>query len=182
MKQTSTTAFLLTFLVALLVLVAAVVFLARDNQDLEQKTADLSTEQAISQAVNEQLNTDLAVRESALDTSEAARDTLENEIAGHIRQVEVLSTQVAEQEANVAQAEAAVNQPDIQLFIFSPTDGATVVPNADIEFFIAAYADDGVADINVTLNGEPFQSYQAEGQLSTVLRFNWVPLKLKMHF
>ncbi len=175
MRQTSTTAFLLAFLVALLVLVAAVVFLARNNQVLEEQTADLATEQALSMTVNEQLSTDLAVRDSALDTAEAARDTLANEIAEHIRQVEALSTQVAQQETNVVEAEAAVNQPDIQLFIFSPTDGAVVSPNVNIEFFIAAYADDGVANINVTLNGEPFQSYQAEGQTSTVLRFNWMP-------
>jgi hypothetical protein len=175
MKQSSTTAFLLAFLVALLVLVAAVVFLARDNEVLEQQTAELTSEQVILSAARDQLTTDLAVRESALDTAEAARDTLANEIAGHVRQVEALSTQVAQQEANVAEAEAAVNQPNIQLFIFSPTDGAVVAPNASIEFFIAAYADDGVANILVTLNGQPFQSYQADGQTSTVLRFKWTP-------
>lgn len=172
MKRSSTTAFLLAFLVALLVLVAAVVFLARDNQVLEQQTDELESEQNILTAARDQLTTDLAVRESALDTAEAARDSLATEVAGHTQEIELLSTQVAQQEIN---AEEAANVASVRLFIFSPNDGAVVLPNANIEFFIAAYAENGVGNIQVTLNGEPWQSYQADGQRSTVLRFTWTP-------
>ena len=175
MKRSSTTTVLLAFLVALLVLFAAVVFLARDNRVLDQRTDELESGQAVLTAVRDQLTTDLAVRESALDTAEAARDSLATEIAANIQEIEALSTQVAQQETNVEEAEAAANEASIQLFIFSPNDGAVVFPNATIEFFIAAYAGDGVANIQVTLNGEPWQSYQADGQPSTVLRFNWTP-------
>lgn len=175
MRQTSTSAYLLAFLVALLILVAAVVFLARDNQVLERETDELATEQAILAADRDQLSNDLAVRESALDTAETAQATLATENAGHIQEVEMLSTQVAQQEANATEAVTAANEPEIRLYIFSPNDGAVVAPNDDVDFLIAAYADSGVANIIVTLNGEPWQSYIAEGQTSPVLRFNWTP-------
>jgi hypothetical protein len=175
MKKSSTTAFLLAFLVALLVLVAAVVFLARDNRVLEERKADLESEQAILATNNNQLSEDLAVRESALDTAETARSALANEIEGYISEVETLTTRVAEQEANTAEAEAAGNEPGIQLFIFAPRDGAVVIPKNEIQVLIGAFADDGVATIDVTVNGESRPTFQAEGQASPVLTFNWTP-------
>ncbi|MFZ0543960.1 MAG: hypothetical protein WAM60_00885 [Candidatus Promineifilaceae bacterium] len=175
MRQTSTTAILLTFVTTLLILVAAVVFLARDKEVLEQQTGELESEQTVLTAARDQLNNDLAVRESALDTAEATRDTMATEIAGQLDAIEALSTQVAQQEAIASEAEAAANQPKIQLFLFASNNGAEVLPTDNIELFVAAYADDGIDNIQVTLDGDPWQSYQGGGDLSTILRFTWTP-------
>jgi hypothetical protein len=44
-----------------------------------------------------------------------------------------------------------------------------------IEFFIAAQAAGGVDHIDITINGEAFRSFPAEGQTDSVVRFDWIP-------
>ena len=79
MRSSKLIAILLTFLTLLLILASAVVFLVNRNRDLDQQTAELSAEREAIELTRVFLESDLAVLESAYESSGATREAIAQE-------------------------------------------------------------------------------------------------------
>ena len=146
MKQATFIAILLAFLMFLLVLAAAVVFLVMENREQDQALTVASTERAGLAATREQLVSDLVVRDAALDASAATREAFINLVEQDEEQIAALEERLSQQSASISQAEGALQELAVQLFIFSPKDGAIVPPGEPIELAIGAIAESGVGE------------------------------------
>jgi hypothetical protein len=175
MKQATFIAILLTFLMLLLVLAAAVVFLVMENRDQEQALAVATTEQAALNATREQLLSDLVVRDAALDASSATREAFAELVEQDKQQIAILEEKLSQQSDSISQAEGALQELSIQLFIFSPKDGATVPPGEAIELVIGAIAEGGLESVALSINEEELDRFPAEGSKLFTLRTEWTP-------
>jgi hypothetical protein len=175
MKQATFIAILLAFLMFLLVLAAAVVFLVMENREQDQALTVASTEQASLTGTREQLASDLAVRDAALDASGATREAFDNLFEQDRQQIAALEEQLSQQSASISQAEGALQEMAVQLFIFSPKDGANVPPAEPIELIVGAIAESGLESVTLTVNGEELERIPAEGSKHFTLRTEWTP-------
>lgn len=175
MRRSSTTAILLTLFMLLMVLSAAVVFLAMRNRNLQQEVEVGEQNQASQAATRDSLASELLVREAAIDTIAATRETLANQVALEEQQVEGLEAQVDKQAESLANAESQLKQLEAQVFIFSPKDGAIVTPAEPLDILVAARAAEGVDGIEVSINDEDTEFHSAEGQNAFTVRIPWTP-------
>ncbi len=175
MKQTTFIALLLTFVMVILVLVAAVVFLVQRNRNAEGETMVQGAEEATIAAQSEQLSTDLAVRQAALESAEATRSALESLVIGEQQQIHDLEQELEKNEAALQQAGEELEELSVQLFIFSPKEGAIVPPLQPLVLFIAARADAGVESIAISINDENLLQFSADGQPTYTVRTEWTP-------
>jgi hypothetical protein len=175
MKQTSFIAILLTLLMFLLVTIAAVVFLVQRNQELSQAVEVQSSDQEALAKMSEEMATDLAVRKAALESAEATREALAGQIETDRAQIQDLEEELNQTESTLSQTENKLQDRAVQLFIFSPKDGAMVPPLEPVELFVAARSDAGVETIEITVDGETLVRYPSEGQPTSTLRTEWTP-------
>jgi len=175
MKQTTFIALLLTFVMVIMVLVATVVFLAQRNRSMAGETITEEAEGATTEAQSEQLSTDLAVRQAALDSAEATRSALETQVTGDQQQIQDLEQELEESEAALQQASEELENLAVQLFIFSPKEGAVVPPLEPLILFIAGRSDTGLESIDISINDEKLLQFPAEGQPSYTIRTEWIP-------
>ena len=164
MKSTTFIAILLTFLMLLLVAVAAAFFLWQGQQDLR---SDLQLQQAEingqEQMINELQNT-AAAREMAQSTDEARVTALETELLGAQDQLATRDAELAEALATLQAEPEATNTPDAQpapgqgpppLEILFPTFGTTVSSDANLPIIVIAAAAEGIANIEVQVGDRP---------------------------
>jgi hypothetical protein len=175
MKQATFIAILLTFLMFLLVLTAAVVFLVMENREQDQALAVATTEQAGLTATRDKLVSDLVVRQAALDSAGATREAFADLVDQDRQQIEGLEDRLNQQSASISQAEGALEELAIQLFVFSPKDGADIPPAEPIELVIGAVAEGGLESVAVSINGEDLERFPAEGLKVYTLRTEWTP-------
>lgn len=175
MKQTSFIAILLTILMLLLVMIAAVVFLVQRNQELTQMVNIQSSDQETMVEMSEDMATDLAVRQAALESAEATREALAGQITVDQERIQELKEGLSQTESSLSQAESEIQDLAIQLFIFSPKDGAVVPPLEPVELFVAARSDAGIETIEITIDGEILVRYPSEGQPTSTIRTEWAP-------
>jgi hypothetical protein len=175
MKQTTFIALLLTFVMVIMVLVAAVVFLVQRNRNVAGETLAQEAEEATTAAQSEQLNTDIAVRQAALESAEATRSALESQVTGDQQQIQDLEQDLEENEAALQQAGEELEELAVQLFIFSPKESAIVPPLEPLVLFIAARADAGVESIVISINERKLSQFPAEGQPTYTVRTEWTP-------
>jgi|GEM_PF-1675735 len=175
MKQTSFIAILLTILMLLLVMIAAVVFLVQRNQELTQMVEIQSSDQETMVEMSEDMATDLAVRQAALESAEATREALAGQITVDQERIQELKEELSQTESSLSQAESEIQDLAIQLFIFSPKDGAVVPPLEPVELFVAARSDAGIETIEITIDGEILVRYPSEGQPTSTIRTEWAP-------
>jgi len=173
MRSSKLIAILLTFLTLLLILTSAVVFLVNRNRDLDQQTAELSAEREAIELTRVFLESDLAVLESAYESSGATREAIAQEFS----QTEaLLSTVQAVQTGPGSPAEnnaASVYEDTIELFIFAPNDGDVVRPLDSITIYIAASAEEGIDRIVLEIDSEDPVSYAANGLITYTLPVYW---------
>lgn len=177
MKQATFIAILLTFLMFLLVLAAAVVFLLMENREQDQALTDATNERAGLNATREQLASDLAVRDAALDAASVTREAFAGLVEQNEQQITLLEEQLSQQSTSISQAEGALEELAIQLFIFSPKDGATVPPGEPIELVIGAVAASGLENLALSINENELDRFPAEGSKLFTLRTEWTPLE-----
>lgn len=175
MKQTSIIAILLTLLMVLLVMVAAVVFLVQRNQELTRTVEVQSSDQEALVEMSEEMASDLTVRQAALESAEATREALVGQLATDQEQIQELEEQLSQTESALSQIESEFQDLTVQLFIFSPKDGAVVPPLEPVELFVAARSDAGVEIIEIAVDGETLVRYPSEGQHTSTIRTEWVP-------
>jgi len=175
MKQTTFIAILLTFLMLLLVSVAAVIFLFQRNQALEQTTAVQSNNQASIRMTAEHLGSDLAVRQGALESVEATREALSGELTIQSGDAQELEIQLEERQAELSQVENELENLAFQLFIFSPKDEAVVQPKESIEIIVAVQAGEGISNIQLFANSELLADYSAGGHTTATFGTEWIP-------
>ena len=175
MKQATFIAVLLTFLMLLLVLAAAVVFLVMENNEQDQALSAAVTEQAGQVATREQLASDVVVRDAALDAAAATSEALASRVEQDRQQIDGLEERLNQQSASIRQAEGALQELAVQLFVFSPRDGALIPPGEPIELVIGAMADSGLESVAVSIDGEELERIPAEGAKSFSLRAEWTP-------
>ncbi len=175
MKQTTFIAILLTILMLMLVLVATVVFLAQKNQTLDQQVAKQLADQSALKATADQMASDLLVRDAALTSAESTRHALEGQAVDDQQQIQDLADQLQQREQALSQAGSELEDLAVQLFIFSPKEGAVVPPNEPIEIFVAARSEAGVESIRLTVNDDLLADYPGEGQSIATVRTEWTP-------
>jgi hypothetical protein len=175
MRRASTTAILLTLFMLLMVLSAAVVFLAMGNRNLQQEVEVGEQDQASQAATRDSLASELLVREAAIDAITATREALASQVALEEQQVEGLEAQVDKQAESLADVESQLEQLEAQVFIFSPKDGAIVTPAESLDILVAARAAEGVDGIEVSINDEDTEFHSAEGQNAFAVRIPWTP-------
>ncbi len=157
----------------LLVLASAVVFLANRNRNLDQQATELSAEREAIELTRAYLESDLAVLESAYESSGATREAITQEF----NQTEaLLSTVQAEQSTPGTQADngsGLVHENMVDLVFFSPNDGDVVRPMDSVTIYLAARAEEGVDRIELAIDGEDPVSYPANGLITFTLPVRW---------
>lgn len=175
MKQTSIVGTLLTLLMFLLVLVAAVVFLASRKQALE---TDLQSErQAVTDlnATREQLESDLAVRQAAFEAADATRAALATSVEDLDGQIAELGSQLSQQQTMLDQALSDLQQKAVQVFIFSPKEGAIIPPDQAVEVLVAARAEAELDSVALSVDDNPPVRYPAVGMHTFTAKIEWKP-------
>ena len=175
MKQSTFIAILLTFLMFLLLLTAAVVFLAQRNQEFEQIAEVRATDEATLITMSEQMASDLAVRQAAIESAEATREALSGQVTAGQQEIEKLEEELDLKSTDLSQAGSDLQELAVQLFIFSPKEGAVVPPLEPLELFFAASSESGLESLEITIDDELLAQYPAEGQLAHTVRTEWTP-------
>jgi hypothetical protein len=173
MRSSKLIVILLTFLMLLLVLASAVVFLANRNRDLDRQATELSADREAIELTRSYLESDLAVLESAYESSGATREAITQEF----NQTEaLLSTAQAEQAtAGTPPEDGAgfIHENRVDLVFFSPNDGDVVQPMDSITIYLAARAKEGIDRIEIAIDGEDPVSYPANGLITYTLPVRW---------
>lgn len=173
MRSSKLIAILLTFLMLLLVLASAVVFLANRNRNLDQQATELSAEREAIELTRAYLESDLAVLESAYESSGATREAITQEF-NHAEAL--LSAAQSEQSTPDTQADngsGLVHENMVDLVFFSPSDGDVVRPMDSVTIYIAARAAEGVDRIELAIDGDDPVSYPANGLITFTLPVRW---------
>lgn len=179
MRKNSTLAIWLTLIMLLLVSAAAVFFLFQRNAQLEKDLRLSELEhgrtEAAAMATRDNLSSDLAVRQAALDAAAATRDTLEAEAELRDQRAQELESAQAQQEQSLAEAEAALQSLSLQAFIVSPADGATVPPLEELDIIVTARANAGLNTLLITADHQEIARLPADGQNVITAQANWTP-------
>jgi hypothetical protein len=157
----------------LLVLGSAVVFLSARNSELEGQTESLSGRSMEVEATRSQLESDVAVLESAYDAAAATRSASVDQI----RSFEAELESVRQNQVEIESAQIAIEEvpEDItpRLLILAPKDGAVVRPLETVTIYLAAWAKSGVGHIDLSIDNGEVVSYPASGLLTFTLPVQW---------
>ncbi len=173
MRRSNLVAILLVFLMLLLVLTSAVVFLSNRNRELEQQAEELSEEREAMTVTRSHLESDLAVLESAYEASGATREAFGNQMHSTEATLEAVLSTARPAEPSPSQTEEETPELAPQLIIFAPSDGAVVRPLETITLYIVALAGEGVDRVELVIDdGEPVL-YPAGGLITFTLPVRW---------
>ena len=193
MRSSKTIAILLTFLMLLIVLGAAVVFLVNRNSELDQLAEIAAFEREALVVTRTQLESDLVVLVSAYEAAGATRDasikqnlSIEATLEAYLAisaESELSGSDAALSDESPAEESLSESSPGVlvvgepepktQLFIFSPNDGEVLHPLDTITLYLAAHSEEGVDRIEVMIDdGEP-ALYPAGGLITFTLPVYW---------
>ena len=171
MKSSTFTGILLTFVMLLVVAVAAFIFLFTRQQQLVKETATLT-------AVSDDLRQELAETGLALTAAESTREAtiaalataqdneimLEGELVQSDEETAVLQSERDELAGQLADATASLAALEIEnetmkgqfpfVKIVTPVDGDVLPPGEPVDLLVVAYDPLGVTAVNLTLDGQ----------------------------
>jgi hypothetical protein len=175
MKQTSFIGALLTLLMFLLVLAAAVFFLADRKSDLEATLAQSRADGRGLEATRDQLASEVAVRQAAYDSAEGTRAALTTQVEVQVEAAATLEAalEMAQHEATAVAERLA--ESSVEVFIFSPRDGAILSPGQTVELIVAAQAEGTLETVTLSVNDQVLETYPVEGQAHFTNRVQWIP-------
>lgn len=171
MKSTTFIGILLTFLMAILVLASAIVFLWQGRQQMHDQIAGLETEVAMlsdaqiraeanlaaESAARATAQADLSTRQAEFDRSEQESIALQQEVAALASQLTRVSMTVT-----VTPDPAALDAPRLYLFL---EPAGTVPINSIVDYTIIIGHPAGIARGTIFVNNEVFNNFQANGLL-----------------
>jgi hypothetical protein len=172
MKRSNLGAILLTFLMLLLVLTSAVVFLANRNRELDEQANNLTEISDVRMVTRSQLESDLAVLESAYESAGATIEASDSQLVSSKATLEAVVSRSAA-EASPTPAEELLLDPEPQLLIFAPSDGAAIRPLETITLYMAAHDRGGIDRIELVINGGQPILYPAGGLITFTLPVRW---------
>ncbi len=175
---------LLTFLMALLVLVAAVVFLWQGRQTLLERNETLQMQATASEATRLRLETNLGAEQSSLATTQAMLatrgaefDLSEQEIIDLQQEVTALQAQL---EAGglltitLTPPAASTEPPTVEIAL--PVTGTTVTTGTQVDVIVLVHHPAGVAEVTISVNGVAIETVQVGDRLGAVIRRNFPPV------
>jgi hypothetical protein len=175
---------LLTFLMALLVLVAAVVFLWQGRQTLLERNETLQVEATAIEADRLGLEAGLGSEQAALATTQALLATRGAEF--DLSQQEIIDLQ---QEVTALQAQleagglltitltppaASAEPPTVEIAL--PVTGTTVATGTPVDVIVLVHHPAGVAEVNISVNGVSIETVQVGDRLGAIIRRNFPPV------
>lgn len=180
MKQTAVIGLLLTFLMALIVLAAAFLFLFQGRQVLEQRLETAQAETTARQQELLQVEATMSAVIIAQATAEAENFILEGQLVQSEQEIARLRAQLAILTATLTQTDVltpttpqAVSVPFIA--IISPTNGMVFTTGQAIEVRVVAHDAAGIAAIALTANENAIGTFQAEEQTIFFVQHMWRP-------
>lgn len=184
MRSNSTTIIWLALIMLLMVGAAAIFFLVQRNTQLEtdlqeadQQAMAAQATSVASAATRDQLLSDVNVRQAALNSASATRDTLATEAELNASRNQELESALAQQDNSLAEAQATLQALALQVTIIAPADGATVPPLEQLDIMATVRSDAGLDRVTVTVGGQPIVQLPADGQNSMNVRAGWAPLE-----
>ena len=179
MKSTTAIALILGLIMLLLVMVAAFVFLFQGRNTLEEQRNSAQVEVTALQDSLSQANANMSVAlstrsavEDALATAVSDAVILEGQLVESQQEVDDLMAQLANASDTVAATETT-EAPKVAILL--PVDGATVPVNAVVRIVIAAADSNGITAVNVLLNDEPLQEFDAGDVPLFTTKIEWTP-------
>lgn len=184
MNRSAVIGTLLTFLMALLVLVAAVVFLWQGRQTLLEHNETFQMQATASEATRLRLETNLGAGQSTLATTQAMLATRGAEF--DLSQQEIIDLQ---QEVTALQAQleagglltitltppaASSEPPTVELAL--PVTGITVTTGTPVDVIVLVHHPAGVAAVTISVNGVAIETVQVGDRLAAVIRRNFPPV------
>ena len=193
MQSSKTTAILLTFLMLLIVLGSAVVFLVNRNRELDQLAEMAASERDAVVVTRTHLESDLVVLDSAYEAAGATRDASVRQNISIEATLEAYLAISAESELSGSDAAPSDEspkdesssdsslvvmvedepEPKTQLFMFSSSDGDVVHPLETITLYMAAFSEDGVDRIELVIDDGETVIYPAGGLITFTLPVRW---------
>lgn len=175
---------LLTFLMALLVLVAAVVFLWQGRQTLLERNEAFQAQATASEATRLRLETNLGAEQASLATTQAMLATRGAEFDLSQQEIVDLEQEVA---ALRAQLEAgglltitltppadSAEPPTVEIAL--PVTGTTVTTGTPVDVVVLVHHPAGVAEVNISVNGVSIETVQVGDRRGAVIRRNFPPV------
>ena len=168
MKQSTSTAIVLTLLMLLLVLGAAFVFSYQSQQTLMQQAAILRTSEATLQSsaaqTSSQLTDETATRTAVaeiLATTEAEQIMLEGQLVERQQEIETLTGDLTNSQTQLDDVAAALNQIEQQrlaqrplVSLILPQKDVVFLADEPVDFVIAASDLNGVNRVDLVIDGE----------------------------
>ncbi|MGD8586729.1 MAG: hypothetical protein PVJ75_15380 [Chloroflexota bacterium] len=182
MRRNSTTAIWLALIMLILVSAAAVFFLVQRNTQLEtdlqeadRQAAEAQATSDASAATRDRLLSDVDVRQAALNSVSATRDTLAAEAELNAGRTQELESALAQQADTLADAQATAQALALQVAIIAPTGDATVPPLDPLDIMATVRSDAGLDRVSVTVDGQLIVQLPADGQNTMNVRAGWAP-------
>lgn len=159
----------LTFLMIFLVVFAGFIFALQGRDELREEVAAL--EVTVEDSAESMTNlASTATAEAAMFADAAAtREALSAELNTNQITLEAAQNELAI--TPIATDEPTIQRPMIA--IFSPEAEVTIDPNEPLELLISVSDPQGVAQVTVMLNDEPFDVYNAERQTLYSVKETW---------
>lgn len=172
MKATTFIAILLTMLMALLVLIAAVIFLLQGRQQLETRANAVATERAELEGTRVQLEANLGSESTALLASQAQLNTRDAEFISLSSQVIQLEQELDAATAALATAlqPAATPTPDAEMLaaptveFISPRPDEIIPVNTPAEIVFIVYHAQGIGSVHMEVGEEVLEDVLANGE------------------
>lgn len=184
MRRNPTTASWLALFMLLLVSAAAVFFLIQRNTQLEESLQAADQEAAAAQATSvaasatrDSLLSDINVRQAALSSASATRDTLAAETDLNASQALELESELAQQTAALAEAQATLEALALQVTIIAPADGAPIPPLIEVDIVATARSEAGLDLVSLAVNGQQLVQVPADGRETMTIQAGWNPLE-----
>ncbi len=179
MKSTTAIAFILGLIMLLLVMVAAFVFLFQGRNTLEEQRNTAQMEATALQDSLAQANANMSVAlstrsavEDALATAVSDAVLLEGQLVESQQEVDDLMAQLSNASDTVTASETS-QAPKVAILL--PVEGATIPVNGAAEIVIAAADPNGIAVVNVLINDESYQEFNAGDVPLFTQRIEWTP-------
>ncbi|MGB3716280.1 MAG: Ig-like domain-containing protein [Candidatus Promineifilaceae bacterium] len=173
MRRSNLVAILLAFLMLLLVLTSAVVFLLVRNKELDQQAMEFSGEREAMKVTRSHLESDLAVLESAYEAARETREASSSQMHSSEATLEAILSSTKPAEPSPEAIEEITQDPAPQLIIFAPSDGDVVRPLETITLYMVAHASKGVDRVEVVIDDAEPVLYPAGGLITFTLPVRW---------
>lgn len=177
MKQQVPVWLALLFLMILLVLAAAFVFLLQGRLTLADRVSELEVQETQSAENLDELALEGTVQAGIAADTEATRIALAQELDAAQDENQSLATASENAEATVSSLATA--QAELEgsaaIAFFAPADGVRIKPNEPLEWIVSASDPKGIISIEVTVNGESLGSFSAEDQPLLTVMESWQP-------